>query len=83
MDGAAFEFDLNAQKWVQEKLFPLMFNDSNEDIRAHAIHIAHTLGFVESLIEGAFDRRANVRFHANHGIGLAWHGPMWLEMNLY
>ena len=55
---------LTSSKTVQEYIFPLMFSDSNQDIRTDAMHVAEQLDYVDKLIEGAFDRKSNVRFVA-------------------
>ena len=41
-----------------------MFSDPDQDIRTYSIHIADQLNLIDSLIDGAFDRRENTRFYA-------------------
>ena len=55
---------LTSSKTVQEEIFPLMFSDANQDIRTDSMHVANQLDYVDELIEGAFDRKSNVRFVA-------------------
>lgn len=61
---SAAKMIMRSRKPIKEALLMNLARDASQDIRTIAMHIAHSLNNIPVLVEGAFDRRANVRFVA-------------------